>query len=68
MALLCVLGRWGIAMQTPSISLIVASLALLAAAACGMNLQFGRQPFRFARTGFGMSVGVALVALGAVVV
>ena len=55
-------------MQTPSIFLIVASLALLAAAASGMNLQFGRQPARFARAAFGMSLGVALVALGAIVV
>jgi len=56
------------AMQMPSISLIVASVALLAAVGCAMNLQFGRRPAHFARTGFGMSLGVALIALGAIVV
>lgn len=55
-------------MQMPSISLIVASVALLAAVGCAMNLQFGRRPAHFARTGFGMSLGVALIALGAIVV
>lgn len=55
-------------MQMPSIFLIVASFSLLTAVACAMNLQFGRRPARFARTGFGMSLGVALVALGAIAV
>ncbi|HYC95165.1 MAG TPA: hypothetical protein VEB39_05640 [Sphingomicrobium sp.] len=49
----------------PSISLIVASLSLLAAAGCAINLQFARRPSRIARTGVGMGLGIALVALGA---
>jgi hypothetical protein len=55
-------------MLVPSLTLIVASLALLAAVACALNLQFSRRPIWFARTGFGMALGIALVALGAVVV
>ena len=52
----------------PSIALIIAILSLLAASACAMNLQFGRRPLRYARTGFGMSMGVAMIALGTIVV
>lgn len=49
-------------------SLIVAILSLLGAVACAMYLQFGRRPAPIAKTAFGMSLGVALFALGAVVV
>jgi hypothetical protein len=52
----------------PSLALIVAALALLAAAACGMELQFDRRPPHFVRTGFGMSMAVALAALAATVI
>lgn len=48
----------------PSFSLTVASVSLLTATACAMNLQFARRPVRIARTGFGMSLGLALLALG----
>jgi hypothetical protein len=55
-------------MQGPSSSLIIVCIALLAATVCAMHLQFARRPNWFARTGFGMSLGVALIAIGAIVV
>ena len=55
-------------METPSIPLVLAALSLLAAVISGLHLQFARHPLRFAQTGFGMGVGVALIALGAVIV
>ena len=66
MALMCLLGRWGTPKPMSSNSISIASLSLLTAVACAMNLQFGRRPSPIARTAFGMSLGVALVALGAI--
>ena len=55
-------------MQGPRISLIIVCISLLAAMLCAMHLQFARRPNWYARTGFGMSLTVALLALGAIVV
>ena len=55
-------------MGMPSITLTVALVSLLSAAACGLDLQFDRRPIRFAKTGLGMSLGVAFVALAATVI
>ena len=52
-------------MQASSIFLTLAVLALLGAVALGLNLQFGRRPIRYARTGLGVSMGLALAVLGA---
>jgi uncharacterized membrane protein YczE len=55
-------------MQGPILSLGIVCIALLAATACALHLQFARRPNWYARTGFGMSLGVALIAIGAAVV
>ena len=55
-------------MQGPNVPLGIVCIALTAATACAMHLQFARQPNWYARTGLGMSLGVALIAIGAVVV